>query len=319
MVPARGFALDYIAIGGFLGKGLGQKLIFPGQLMISILQSYGHLRRRRPEVVLGTGGYVSAPPVLAAKLLGIPSALLALDAMPSKAVRLLANLACEIYAGFPECADFIKEPWKVIFTGNPLRSDLGRYSRDQGAMAFGLDPQRKTVLAYGGSRGAHRINLVLCQAVVSREERWSDLQFILQTGEQDHGWVKREMEAARAKAVVLPYIENMGLAFAACDLVISRSGSTVSEILNCGLPSILIPYPYAASNHQEYNARSLERAGAAVVIMDSELSASGLADEIDRLINNEALRKRMAQNSKSLARPGAAREIAKRLERIRKK
>lgn len=319
LVPARGYEIDYIAIGGFLGKGWVQKLLFPGQLMISVLQSYGHLKRRRPEAVLGTGGYVSAPPVIAAKLLGIPTALLALDAMPSKAVRMLSRIAGEIYAGFPECAGFIKSRGKVIFTGNPLRRDLGTYARDQGAKAFGLDPGRKTILAYGGSRGAHSINLAMARAIVFRGDGWAELQFIIQTGAQDCDWVKKEVAAARAKVVVLPYIEDMGLAFAACDLVISRSGSTVSEILACGLPSILIPYPYAASNHQEYNARSLNLAGAAVMIQDEKLTPEGLAAEIDGIMGDQDRRRTMSLKAKSLARPDAAREIAERLGRLIKR
>jgi len=312
VVPERGHPIDYISIGGLLGKGPAEKARFPVLAALSTVQSLGHLTRNRPDVMLGTGGYVTAPPVLAAWMLGIPVALLALDAMPSKAVRVLAGFAREVYAGFPECAEHIRQK-KVVYTGNPLRGDLGKYSREEGCNGFGLDPHKRTVLVYGGSQGAHSINLSLAEAMVKQGEKWKGLQFIFQTGKRDYDLVQKEVAGVSAKVQVMPYIDKMAQAFAASDLVVSRSGSTVSEILACGLPSILVPYPHAASNHQEHNARSLERRGAAVVIRDEELTAERLADGIDKFISDSALLKEMSEMARAAAMPLASREIARRL------
>lgn len=313
VVPEHGYPIDFISIGGLLGKGPAEKLKFPVMLAISIAQSLRHLMRSRPDLVLGTGGYVCAPPVLAAWMMGIPAALLALDAMPSKAVRTLARFAREVYAGFPECAGHIRQKDKVVYTGNPLRVDLGGYSRDQGCREFGLDPKKKTVLVYGGSQGAHSINQAMAEAIASREAAWSGLQFLWQTGRADHESIRKIAETAPVIIRALPYIEKMPLAFAAADLAVSRSGSTVSEILACGLPSILVPYPHAASNHQEFNARSLERAGAAEVILDGRLNSRTLAESIESILEDRERYQRMKDAAKTLARPKAAGEIAKRL------
>jgi UDP-N-acetylglucosamine--N-acetylmuramyl-(pentapeptide) pyrophosphoryl-undecaprenol N-acetylglucosamine transferase len=246
-------------------------------------------------------------------MMGIPVALLALDAMPSKAVRMMARLAGEVYAGFPECAEHIRQKEKVVYTGNPLRSDLGRYSRDEGCAEFGLDPGRRTVLVYGGSQGAHSINMAMAGAIAAQGEKWKGLQFIFQTGRRDLDLVRGMVARARARVQVAPYIEKMAQAFAASDLVVSRSGSTVSEILACGLPSILVPYPLAASNHQEHNARSLERGGAAEVILDRELGETILAERMSAILEDRERNLRMRKAALSLAKPEAARDIARRL------
>lgn len=311
VVPGRGYPLDFISIGGFLGRGAADRARFPFLMALSIVQSLGHLRLRKPEAVLGTGGYVCAPPVLAARLLGIPAYLLALDAMPSKAVRMLARHARRVFAGFPECADHFGQPEKVVYTGNPLRGDLNRHSREEGLGEFGLDPGKKTILVYGGSQGARSINLNVAGAISAQGSKWSGIQFIFQTGKQDYDLVRSKVAGTPARAIVMPYIEKMALAFAASDLVISRSGSTVSEILACGLPSILVPYPHAASNHQEHNARSLEKSGAAEVILDRELDGDRLAGSVDRIMNDKAAYHDMMKAARKMARPGAARDIAR--------
>jgi UDP-N-acetylglucosamine--N-acetylmuramyl-(pentapeptide) pyrophosphoryl-undecaprenol N-acetylglucosamine transferase len=253
--------------------------------------------------------------VLAAWLLRVPVGLLALDALPSKAVRLLAGCATEIYSGFLECADFLAPKHKVFFTGNPVRGEIGAASRSDGAKAFGLDPGMKTVLLFGGSRGAHSLNQAITAALKanSRDARWQALQFIIQTGKEDLESVRTELNGSPIKRTVLPYIDNMHQAYAAADLVVSRSGSGVSEMLACGLPALLVPFPHAASNHQEYNARSLEKAGAAVVILNANLTGQILAEAIEKILFDAARLDNMGKAAKALARPDAARDIAKRL------
>jgi len=310
--------LRTISIAGLLGKSPLQKALFPFRFAVAVLQSLVHIVLFRPDAVVGTGGYVSAPPVLAAWLLRVPVGLLALDALPSKAVRLLAGCATEIYSGFLECADFLGPKHKVFFTGNPLRGEIGSIGRDQGAKAFGLDPAKRTVLMFGGSRGAHSLNLAMVAAIKARgrDARWQDLQFIIQTGKEDLEPVRAGINGSPVKRTVLPYIEDMSQAYAAADLVVSRSGSAVSEILACGLPAVLVPFPHAASNHQEYNARSLEKAGAAAVIVNGNLTGPSLAETIEKILFDAGRREGMAKAARALARPDAAAEIAKRLAQL---
>jgi len=315
LVPADGYPLRYIAIRGFLGKSIAGKLAFPFLFAWSVCQSLFYMIADRPDVLLGTGGYVSAPPVLAAWLLRVPVGLLALDAMPSRAVRLLAGCAAEIYSGFPECAESIRPKRRVIFTGNPLRPEIGSVSRSDGAARFGLDHAQQTILLFGGSQGAHSLNTAMIDTLKAKanDRRWRELQFIVQTGTRDCARARTELAAMPMKVVVLPYIGNMPAAFAASDLVVSRSGSSVSETLACGLPSILVPFPHAASNHQEHNARSLERGGAAVVILERDLTAERLAAAVEAVLFDHRTQRSMRRSAADLARSGAAGMVTQRL------
>lgn len=315
VLPETGYSLEFISIGGFLGKSFWQKITFLFWFCVSVVQSLFYMVRERPEVVLGTGGYVSAPPALAAWLLRIPVSLLALDVMPSQAVRFLSRFADEIYGGFPECPLYLNKKTKVFFTGNPIRQDMGNISKEQGIKEYGLEAGKKTILIFGGSQGAHSINLTVLDSLdhLSRSGHLNDIQIIFQTGQRDHGLVTKKCQNSKTLIQVLAYIDKMPQAMAAADLVISRAGAGVSETLACGLPSILIPFPYAASNHQEYNARSLEKAGAAEMILDRELTGQILAQKITRILFDEKKYRTMAEAAKNLARPGAAKEIAERI------
>jgi UDP-N-acetylglucosamine--N-acetylmuramyl-(pentapeptide) pyrophosphoryl-undecaprenol N-acetylglucosamine transferase len=290
-------------------------VLFPFSFIISTLQSLFYMITDRPDAVLGTGGYVSAPPVLAAWLLRIPVSLLALDVMPSKAVRFLSRFAGEIYGGFPECSQYLDKKAKVIFTGNPVRREIGNISKEQGIREFGLEAGKKTILIFGGSQGAHSINLAVLDSLIHLDQagRLKDIQFIFQTGQKDLSLVTEKCQSSKASVKVLAYIDKMPSAMAAADLVISRSGSAVSETLACGLPSVLVPFPYAASNHQEYNARSLEKAGAAEMVLDSALNGRDLSQKIIGILFNSEKYEKMSQSAGILARPEAALVIARKL------
>jgi UDP-N-acetylglucosamine--N-acetylmuramyl-(pentapeptide) pyrophosphoryl-undecaprenol N-acetylglucosamine transferase len=311
-VPAAGYRIRHIGIRGFLGKPSLDQALFPARFGVALSQSLWHLSDDRPDAVLGTGGYVCAPPVAAAWLLGIPAGMTALDVLPSRAIRLLAPLASQIYGGFPECADFIADRSKVVFTGNPLRPDIGTVAKRAGLETFGLSPDRRTVLVFGGSQGAHSLNRATAEALRMKQDdpRWQSLQFIIQTGQRDCENVRESLQGSRVKAVVLPVIDAMAHALAAADLAVCRSGSSVSELLACGLPSILVPFPHAAGNHQEYNARSLERRGAARLLLDRDLDGATLAREIDRLAFDHETLGAMAAAARQASRPQAATEIA---------
>lgn len=318
MLPGMGYEIKYISAKGFLGKSRTAKIYFPLWMAAGIIQSFFYMARNRPDVVLGTGGYVSVPPVIAAWILRIPVALLALDVMPSQAVRLLAGFAGQIYGGFPECARYLSPKSEVIFTGNPIRPEIGRISKKQGIAMFGLDENKKTILVFGGSQGAHNINISMLESlkILDQDGRLKDIQIIFQTGKKDHGLVAESVKQSGTKIKVLAYIDEMPHALAAADLVISRSGAGISESLACGLPSILIPYPYAASNHQEYNAQSLEQAGAAMMILDKDLNGKILAEKMSDILFNKERYNSMAVAAGALTRPDAAGKIAENIIRI---
>jgi UDP-N-acetylglucosamine--N-acetylmuramyl-(pentapeptide) pyrophosphoryl-undecaprenol N-acetylglucosamine transferase len=315
VLPETDYAVRYVSAKGFLGKRKSAQLLSPAYLAGGVVQSFFYMSKKRPDVILGTGGYVSAPPVIAAWLLGIPVALLALDVMPSKTVRLLSRFADVIYSGFPECAEYLSKKSTVIFTGNPIRAEIGGIPRDKGIEKFGLKGNRETILVFGGSQGAHSINRAVLGSLeyLKKSGRLDGIQIIFQTGKNDYEMVLKATGEYLPDVKVLAYIDDMPLALAAADLVISRSGSAVSETLACGLPSILIPYPYAASNHQEYNARSLEKAGAAEVIMDRDLNGQILSEKISAILFDEKKYRQLSDSSKSLARRNAARDIAQKL------
>lgn len=318
MLPGTGYEIKYISAQGFLGKGIAAKIFFPFWMAVGTIQSLFQMIRRRPDAVLGTGGYVSAPPVMAAWILRIPISLLALDVMPSQAVRFLARFAEEIYGGFPECSNYLDKSSRVLFTGNPIRPEIGNIPREKGLKGFDLDGNKKTILVFGGSQGAHSINLAMLEALKKLDQngKLKDLQVIFQTGKKDREQISEVVKQYPAGIKVLAYIEQMPYALAAADLVISRSGAGISEALACGLPSILIPFPYAASNHQEYNARSLEKAGAAVMVLDRDLNGQILADSIIGILFSQERYNQMTIASKSLARPDAAGIIAENLIKL---
>lgn len=313
VLPEAGYPMRRITARGFLEKGPVDRMLFPVWLVLGIVQSLFHMVRSRPGVVLGTGGYVSAPPVIAAWMLRVPVALLALDAMPSRAVRMLAPLARQIYGGFPECSKHLRPGIEVTHTGNPIRAEIGRVSKEQGAERFGLDSSRRTVLVFGGSQGAHSINLAMLDALshIHQTGQLKDLQVIFQTGRGDYRLVSEAASRIPGDIRVLEYINDMPHALAAADLVVCRSGAGVSEILAGGLPAILVPFPQAASNHQEYNARSLERAGAAEVILDRDLEGKLLAGRIAAILKDPEQHRRMRAAALNLARPEAAADIAR--------
>lgn len=318
VLPGTGYQINYISAKGFLGKDIAEKIFFPFWMAVGIIQSLFQMIRSRPDVVLGTGGYVSVPPVVAAWLLRIPVALLALDVMPSKAVRFLSRFANQIYGGFPECAGYLDKSSRVVFTGNPIRPEISNIPREKGIERFDLDGNKKTILLFGGSQGAHSINISMLEAlkILDQTGYIKKIQVIFQTGKKDHDLVAEDVKRFAAKIKVLAYIDEMPLALAASDLVISRSGAGVSETLACGLPSILVPYPYAASNHQEYNAKSLEKAGAAEMILDKDLNGQVLTKKIAVILFDREKYNLMSQAAKNLARPEAAKIIADNIIRM---
>ena len=310
VVPAHGYAFDTIWIAGLRRRLAVETLLFPVKVIVSMVQSLGILLRFRPGVVIGTGGYVCGPPVFVATLLGIPTLLQEQNSYPGVTTRLLARRVREVHIAFEATRKFLGREQGVYLSGNPIRATVGTVERSESLRRLGLSSSRKTLLVVGGSQGAASINdaLLASPDLLSR----SDVQVLWLTGASELARVQERVAAMGAGEGVHLYgfLEDMPWAYAAADLVVCRAGaSTLAEILCAGLPSVLVPYPHAAADHQTLNARTIADAGAAVLIPDAE-AKERLGTEIREILAHPERRTAMGVAARSLALPNAARTIA---------
>jgi UDP-N-acetylglucosamine--N-acetylmuramyl-(pentapeptide) pyrophosphoryl-undecaprenol N-acetylglucosamine transferase len=313
IVPSLGFRMHRI-ISRPLPATRNLSFVFSlACALVGFVQSLTIAICERPHIVIGTGGYASGPFVLAARLAGVPTILIEPNIIPGRTTMLVARFVNEVALGFQESVRHFKRGTNLRVTGVPVRTGLLARTREEGLRQFSLDPVKKTVFVFGGSRGAASINKAFVDAARALQSR-EDLQFLVQTGKADYEYVSQAAQELSALCRVYPYIEDIGYAYAASELVVSRAGAgTVAELTACGLPSILIPYPHAMGGHQEANARLLEQSGAADVILDEELDGDRLARAIVSIIYKPERIDNMSGNSRKLGRPDASREIATRL------
>jgi UDP-N-acetylglucosamine--N-acetylmuramyl-(pentapeptide) pyrophosphoryl-undecaprenol N-acetylglucosamine transferase len=273
---------------------------------------------RRPEAVVVTGGYAGAPAGIVAGLTGVPLVLQEQNSVPGAVTRLLTRWASRVHVAFPDVMDRLGvEDERVVLSGNPVRP-VSAGGRDASRAALGVASDADLVLVAGGSQGSLALNRVLGEAVraVSRGDlaRPERLQVLWSTGPKNFDAVSRLLGQSGSPAWVhaVPYIDDMPVALAAADLSVGRAGAmSTAELLNQGLPAILVPFPHAAADHQMFNARSLERAGVAVVMPESELTGPVLWGEITRLLSDSRGLDAMRRTAASMARPDAAAEIAR--------
>jgi UDP-N-acetylglucosamine--N-acetylmuramyl-(pentapeptide) pyrophosphoryl-undecaprenol N-acetylglucosamine transferase len=318
-VPAAGFRFDAIEAAPLLRKLSVTTLKAPIIALRSIRAS-GSLVRGA-DVVVGMGGYVSAPVVVAARLARIPIVLHEPNAVPGLANRISARWAAVVAVQFEAARrrlqGYTPRHRRVEVVGYPVRAAIravataGDDLREEACAALELDPKGVTALVFGGSQGARHIDETVAAALPLLSGR-EDLQLLVLTG---HAHLETVAEAAgratRLRVRVLPFLERMELAYAAADLAVARAGATsIAELTVCGLPSILIPYPYATEDHQEANARELERVGAARVLLDRELSAETLVRSLLELVDNEELRRRMGERASAWSKPDADARLA---------
>lgn len=289
-----------------------------------LFQAMRILKDYQPDVVLGTGGFVAGPVVLAASLRGFPTVIHEQNVYPGFTNKLLSYRVDKIALNFADADQFFSRGnrEKLVVTGNPIRDIIINTERKEGLQEFKFSPDKKTLLVFGGSQGAMSINKAMIE-IYKYYENSRDLQIIHLTGEKTF---KSIMEEVKKRGIdleknrnyrIMPYLTKMELAYAVADLIIYRAGATgIAEITTKGIPAILVPYPYAAENHQEYNARNLEKHGAAVMISDDNLSGEVLIKKIEELIKNERKLKEMAKNSKELGQPAAAEKLVKLIEEV---
>ena len=315
VVPQAGFRLRTILTRGFPRKAWWRWPIAILANLVGFPQALWVVLTEQPDVVLGTGGYVSGPISLAAWILRKPLILQEQNSIPGLANRWLARIADEVHLSFVEARSYFARKDNLKVTGNPVRAYILTGDRASSLAEFGLTPGRPTVFIFGGSRGAHRINEAALDAMRKLKGR-VDVQFILQTGRDDFEWAKKAVEDEQLPAKVLPFLQRIHLAYAAADLVVCRSGAmTLAEIAVCGTPAILVPYPYAAHDHQTVNASNLVDRGAAAMILDRELAGERLAREIAHLLADRQALSRMSAHARTFARPDAAERLARSLQR----
>ncbi len=271
--------LYLLPIKGFVKVGVKRQIFIPFQLMFSIFISLHLLRKLGIRCVISTGGYASIPSVISAKLLSIPIFLLEVNAVPGAAAKFTSIFASEIYVGFPTTRKFFTG--KSIYTGVPVRNLRTNISRKEALRHFGLYSNRKTVLVFGGSGGAKKI-LELTRSLIEILPENENIQFIIQKG-------KHRIDIPKKFPVrVKDYIEEMGIAYRAADVIISRAGaSSVGEIYLTGKPAVFIPYPYAYKDHQYLNAESVAKKGMRTVLREDGLTSEILYKQLRSIIGKE--------------------------------
>jgi UDP-N-acetylglucosamine--N-acetylmuramyl-(pentapeptide) pyrophosphoryl-undecaprenol N-acetylglucosamine transferase len=297
LVADAGYELDVFRVEGF-----------PRQPGLALARAFGHavaavpaaariLRRRRPDVVLGGGGYVAGPAVLAAGLLRIPAALTEADARLGLANRLAAPVAQRVFLAFP--IDGLRPP-KYLVVGRPVPARSNPPAVDAARRAFGLPDDGPVILVFGGSQGARRLNEATLEAFAAEGPAVLHL-----TGERDYADLVSR--ARRPEYVLLPFTDEFGAALAAADLVVARAGGSIWEVAAAGKPALLVPYPFATADHQTANARYFERGGGAIVVPEPELR---LREQVDVLLADPDRLRGMREAMLRLSKPDAADAVA---------
>lgn len=308
VLPGLGWDLAMIDVSGLKTVGLVGAL--KGLLRVpgSLLQARRVLKQFAPDVVIGVGGYASGPVVLMARLMGIKTAILEQNSLPGLANKILGRVVHAVFLAFDETRRFFKAR-KIRMSGNPIRREiLASLTAAAGAATGERGATRLFVT--GGSQGAQAVNHLVAEAAGILGRRGVALSIVHQTGQKDLETTRAKYAAAGATADLRAFVADMASEYARADLVIARSGATtIAELGVVGKPAILIPYPHAADNHQEVNAREMATAGAALMFRQAELTAAQLADALAALIGDPAALSRMAAAMRQLGKPRAAAEI----------
>jgi UDP-N-acetylglucosamine--N-acetylmuramyl-(pentapeptide) pyrophosphoryl-undecaprenol N-acetylglucosamine transferase len=301
LVPEAGYPLELIEASGFVGKTLGKRVRAIAQLPGGFAAARALLRRHRARVVVGVGGYVSIPVILAARSLGIPTVIHESNALPGVANRFLNRFATRTAVGIATANKHLKKPGVV--TGTPVRPEFFEIPA--------LDPEASTkrVLVFGGSQGSRVLNRAMARAAIMLMK--SDIEVIHQTGDKDLTGTRQRYAKVPPRWKIEPFLPHLDRELAWADLAICRAGAmTVSELIAAGRPAILVPFAAAASGHQLANARALAKAGTAVVMEEKDLSGENIAGTLTELLSNRPRLVEMGTKARALAKTGAAKELA---------
>lgn len=307
IVPRHGYELKILDVEGIKRRGVLRGIRAVIKAAAALWGAILLLKRLGPAGVIGCGGYSSAPVLFAAKVLGIKTAILEQNALPGITNRLLGRFAQRAYIAFEEAGEYFRKD-SIRLLGNPVRRailDAGSGDKPETGAGF-------TILVLGGSQGALAINSAMLDAIDCLKDMWPFLRVVHATGPSgfgtvEEGYGKRGFKGAEVKR----FIDDMASAYAAADIVVTRAGATtIAEIIALGRASVLIPYPYAADDHQRKNAMALVRKGAGIMLEQHGLSGEALAKEIKRLYSNRGALDDIKRNAKNLGAPDAAAKIA---------
>ena len=316
IVPKEGIPFTTLPVQGLQRKLSLDTLVTAGKTLSSLWKANQLISDFKPDIVIGTGGYVCGPLLLAAALRGIPTLIQEQNVVPGITNKILSRFVDMVAVGYEEAIPHFPSAKKVIYTGNPVRPSVVTANREEARAYFGLQDDQTAILVAGGSRGARSINTAM-QAVHEHYKGREDIKIIHATGTDEYSRVCeslgiQEGDVYSSTSHIVPYLDNMDMAMAASDMAIFRSGAIgLAELAVRGIPSILIPYPYAAADHQTFNAKAFVDAGASTMIVDKELNGTRLLQAVDAMLADQRCRKRMAEATLQLGKPEAAIEIAK--------
>ncbi|GBD94035.1 UDP-N-acetylglucosamine--N-acetylmuramyl-(pentapeptide) pyrophosphoryl-undecaprenol N-acetylglucosamine transferase [bacterium BMS3Abin05] len=308
IIPETAYKLEYIPVRGFQRRLTAGHLLFPFVLAASVVKALRVFLKNRPKAVIGTGGYVSGPVVFSAWLLWIPVFIQEQNSYPGVTTRFLVHLAKRVYLTFEVSKEYFRNKRKLRITGNPVRADLKRAEPEEARRHFGLTAGAPVLFVLGGSQGARHVNWAVAKLLPELLKQ-TQVQVLWSTGTVDYDGIRREF-AQFQQVKVFAFISEMPEAYAAASLIVSRAGATtLAELAVCGLPSILIPYPYAAGGHQIFNARSFELEGAAVCLLEKDLTPNGLKKIILDLLEDREKLEKMGLAARKQAKPEAVKTI----------
>jgi UDP-N-acetylglucosamine--N-acetylmuramyl-(pentapeptide) pyrophosphoryl-undecaprenol N-acetylglucosamine transferase len=315
-VSQAGFVVKHIWISGFKRSWNLSNLLFPLKLVISLIQSHRELRQFKPNLVIGTGGYVSGPVLYRAIKMKIPTAIQEQNSYPGITTRILASRVDRVFLAYADSLNYLKNVKKYTLVGNPTKNRERSENKEEALRYFGLKKDMPIVLIFGGSQGARNINQALDK--ILKGATFQNIQLIWQTGEIHFEQYKQKYMNSKNNCLhILPFIDRMDLAYTIADFAICRAGAmTISELAAAALPAILIPLPHAAEDHQLKNAQTIARGGGAYVIEDKPGMEELLISAINDLLTSPEKIRAMAQKIASFHRPNTVQQIAAELEQL---
>lgn len=309
IVPSNNYRLVTIDISGFDRSDIRKNIKLPFKLLQALRKCRQIIKEFKPDVAIGTGGFVSGPVIYMANRLRVPTLIQEGNSFAGKTIKFLSGKSGKVVINFEETKNYLRRKDNVIKISHPIRSSLKKIDREKALEYFELSSDRKTIFIFGGSQGARGINNVIERIIKKLYE--NSLNVIWQTGKSDHEKLSLEFLYLKDRVKILEFVDNIDIAYSASDLVICRAGITsIMEIGFLKLAAILIPLPTSAENHQELNARSLEKRNAAIVVLQNEMEIK-LFDEIMVLINNEERLNMLKKNVSEFCDADAAMKIAK--------
>lgn len=319
LVPRENIPFKSIHITGFKRKISFENVKTVLRFLKGVSDSKKMLKEFKPDVVIGTGGYVCGPVVYAAAKMGIPTIVHEQNSVPGLTNKFLSRYVDKIAICFEEAREFFPEQ-KVVLTGNPRASEVLGQDGIRGRLSSGLKLKMPTVLIFGGSRGAKPINEAVVKSLTELSGKLYQVLYV--TGDVHFEEVQKEVELVGNpdNVIIKPFIHNMPEVLAGIDLTVSRAGATtLAELTSLGIPSILIPSPYVTDNHQEKNARALSEHGAARLLLEKDLTGPKLVENIDQILGNEEKLANMKKAARKLGIPDAAQRLYHLMEELAKK